>query len=208
MTGKLQLTKSDKGGLDYLLETSVDGANLKKFLSDTDKEVRPDEHYSTGSISGSLSIVGSLVDDNIRLGRCRVKITDMQVGKMSPIANLLVVLNLTEPSDYAFEQMTLDAYIQDNKMFLRQLDLSGKLVAFYGSGWLDLKTDDIKMTLTARGRRLASANPSVWQSLTEGLSRAVVRVEVKGKISDPQITTMPLPVIKETLEILGTPKSE
>ncbi|MGD0573316.1 MAG: hypothetical protein ABSB11_09910 [Sedimentisphaerales bacterium] len=208
MTGKLQLTKSDKGGFDYLLETGVDGADLKKFLLDTDKEVRPDEHYSTGSISGSLSIIGSLVDDSIRLGRCRVKITDMQVGKMSPIANLLVVLNLTEPSDYAFDQMTIDSYIQDNKMFLRQVDLSGKSVAFYGSGWLDLKTDDIKMTLTARSRRLASANPSVWQSLTEGLSRAVVRVEVKGKIGDPHVTTMPLPVIKETLEILGTPKSE
>ncbi len=208
MIGKLQLTRSDKGGIDYLLETSVDGADLKKFLSDTDKEVGPDEHYSTGSVNGSLSIVGSLVDDNIRLGRCRVKITDMRVGKRSPLANLLAVLNLTEPSDYAFEQMTVDAYIQDNKMFLRQLDLSGKSVAFYGSGWLDLKTDDIKMTLTARGRRLGPANPSIWQSLTEGLGRAVVRVEVKGKISDPQITTMPLPVIKETLEILGTPKSE
>ncbi|MGA2071390.1 MAG: hypothetical protein ABSG97_08560 [Sedimentisphaerales bacterium] len=208
MIGKLQLTKSDKGGLDYLLETSVDGADLKKFLSDTEKEVGPDEHYSTGSINGSLSIVGSLVDDNIRLGRCRVKITDMQVGKRSPLANLLAVLNLTEPSDYAFDQMTVDAYIQDNRMFLRQLDLSGKSVAFYGSGWLDLKTDDIKMTLTARGRRLGPANPSIWQSLTEGLSRAVMRVEVKGKIGDPQITTMPLPVIRETLEILGTPKGE
>jgi len=208
MIGKVQLTKSDKGGVDYLLETSVDGADLKKFLSDTDKEVRPDEHYSTGSINGSLSIIGSLVDDNIRLGRCRIKITDMQVGKRSPLANLLAVLNLTETSDYAFDQMTVDAYIQDNKMFLRQLDLSGKSVAFYGSGWLDLKTDDIKMTLTARGRRLTPASPSIWQSLTEGLSRAVVRVEVKGKISDPQITTMPLPVIKETLEILGTPKGE
>jgi hypothetical protein len=208
MIGKVQLTKSDRGGFDYLLETSVDGADLKKFLSDTDKEVRPDEHYSTGSINGSLSIVGSLVDDNIRLGRCRVKITDMQVGKRSPLANLLSVLNLTEPSDYAFDQMTVDAYIQDNKMFLRQLDLSGKSVAFYGSGWIDLKTDDIKMTLTARGRRLAPASPSIWQSLTEGLSRAVVRIEVKGKISDPQITTMPLPVIKETMEIFGTPKGE
>ncbi len=208
MTGKFQLTKSDKGGLDYLLETSIDGADLKKFLLDTDKKVRPDEHYSTGSISGSLSIVGSLVDDNIRLGRCRAKITDMQVGKRSPLANLLAVLNLTGPSDYAFDQMTVDAYIQNNKMFLRQLDLSGKSVAFYGSGWLDLKTDDIKMTLTARGHRLAPTSPSIWQSLTEGLSRAMVRVEVKGKIDDPQITIMPLPVIKGTLEILGTPKNE
>jgi hypothetical protein len=208
MIGKLRLTRSDKGGLDYLLETSVDGADLKKFLSDTEKEAVPDEHYSTGSINGSLSIVGSLVDENIRLGRFRVKITDMQVGKMSPLANLLSVLNLTETSDYAFDQMTLDAYIQDNKMFLRQLDLSGKSVAFYGSGWLDLKTDDIKMTLTARGRRLAPASPSIWQSLTEGLSRAVVRIEVKGKINDLQITTMPLPVIGEALEIFGTPKGE
>ena len=208
MIGKLQFNKSDKGGLDYLLEASVAGADLKQFLSDTDKETRPDEHYSSGSISGSVSIIGSFVDDNIRLGRCRLKIIDMQVGKRSPLANLLSVLKLTEPSDYAFEQMTVDAYIQDNKMFLRQLDLSGKSVAFYGSGWLDLKTDDIKMTLTARGRRLAPASPSIWQSLTEGLSRAVMRVEVKGKISDPQITTMPLPVIKETLEILGTPKGE
>jgi hypothetical protein len=208
MTGKLQLTKSDKGGLDYLLETSVDRADLKKFLSDTDKEVRPDEHYSTGSINGSLNITGSLDGDNIHLGRCRVKITDMQVGKLSPIAKLLVVLNLTEPSDYAFDQMTIDAYIQNNKMFIRQVDLSGKAVALSGSGWFDLKTDDIKMTLTARSPRLASVSPSVLQSLTEGLSRAVVRVDVKGKISDPQITTMPLPVIKETLEIFGTPKGE
>jgi hypothetical protein len=137
-----------------------------------------------------------------------MKITDMQVGKRSPLANMLAVLNLTEPSDYAFDQMMVDAYIQDNKMFLRQLDLSGKSVAFYGSGWLDLKTDDIKLTLTARGHRLAPANPSILQSLTEGLSRAVVRVEVKGIISDPQIKTMPLPVIKETLGILGTPKGE
>jgi hypothetical protein len=208
MIGKLQLNRSGAGGLDYLLEASVAGADLKQFLSDTDKEDRPDEHYSSGSINGSLSIVGSIVDNNIRLGRCRLKIIDMHVGKMSPLAKLLQVLNLTEPSDYAFDQMTVDAYIQDNRMFFRQMDLSGKSLAFYGSGWLDLKTNEINLTLTARGRRLVPASPSILQSLTEGLSRAVIRVEVKGNAGDPQITTMPLPVIKETLEILGTPRAE
>jgi hypothetical protein len=208
MTGKLQLSKSNVAGLDYLLEASVTGADLKQFLMDTDKEVRPDEHYSTGSISGSLSIVGSLMENSIRLGRCRLKITDMQVGKLSPLAKLVQVLNLTEPSDYAFDEMTVDAYIQDDKMFFRRIDLSGKSLAFYGSGRLDLKTDNINLTLTARGKRLATASPSFWQSLTEGLGRAVVRVEVKGKADEPQVTTKPLPVIKETLEILGTPRGE
>ncbi len=208
MIGKFQLNKSGDGGLDYLLEASVAGADLRQFLSDTEKESRPDEHYSSGSINGSLSVVGSIVDDNIRLGRCRLKIIDMEVGKMSPLANLLTVLKLTEPSDYAFDQMTVDAYIQDNRMFFRQFDLSGKSLAFYGSGWLDLKTDDINLTLTARGRRLATASPSILQSLTEGLGRAVMRVEVKGQANDPQVTTKPLPVIRETLEILGTPRQD
>jgi hypothetical protein len=208
MIGKFQLNKSVDGGLDYLLEASVAGADLKRFLSDTEKESQPDEHYSSGSINGSLSVVGSIVDDNIRLGRCRVKIIDMEVGKMSPLANLLTVLKLTEPSDYAFDQMLVDAYIQDNRMFFRQFDLSGKSLAFDGSGWLDLKTDNINLTLTARGRRLATASPSILQSLTEGLGRAVVRVEVKGQANDPQVTTRPLPVIRETLEILGTPRQE
>jgi len=206
MIGKLQLNRSGAGGLDYLLEASVAGADLKKFLSDTDKEGNPDEQYSSGSINGSLSVVGSIVDGDIRLGRCRLKIIDMQVGKLSPISKLLQVLNLTEPSDYAFDQMMVDAYIQDNRMYFRQIDLSGKSLAFYGSGWLDLKTNVIDLTLTARGHRLIPTSPSILQSLTEGLSRAVIRVEVKGNAADPQVTTMPLPVIKETLEILGAPR--
>jgi hypothetical protein len=205
MTGKLQFKKPSDGDFDYLLEASVTGADLRKFLSDKEGEKKPDEHFSTGSINGWLSIMGSVVDDNIRLGRCQLEIIDMEVGKLSPLAKLLQVLNLTEPSDYAFDQMTADAYIQDNRMFLRKLDLSGKSLAFDGSGWLDLKTDIINLTLTARGRRLATAKPSILQSLTEGLGRAVMRVEVKGNAHDPEITTRPLPVIKETLEILGTP---
>jgi hypothetical protein len=36
----------------------------------------------------------------------------------------------------------------------------------------------------------------------------VIRVEVKGKADDPQVTTRPLPVIKEAMEILGTPRQE
>ncbi len=206
MIGKLQLKQSEDGGLNYLLEASVAGADLKKFLSDRPEEKGPEEHYSTGTINGSLSIVGSVVDKSIRLGRCRLKIIDMEVGKLSPLAKLLTGLNLTEPSDYAFDQMLVDAYIQDNRAFLRQIDLSGKSLAFNGSGWLDLKTDDINLVLTARGKRLATKKPSILESLTEGLGRAVVRVEVRGKASDPVVMTRPLPVIGETLEILGTPR--
>jgi hypothetical protein len=207
MIGKLRLNRTSGGNYDYLLEASVAGADLRKFLLDRETgEKSPDEHYSTGSMNGWLSITGSVNDESIRLGRCQLKIIDMEVGKRSIFAKVLAVLNLTEPKDYTFDQMTLDAYIQDDRMFLRQIDLSGKSLALDGSGRLDLKTDEINLTMTARGHRLAREHPSLWESLTEGLGRAVVRVEVSGKANDPQITTKPLPVLKETLEILGTPK--
>jgi hypothetical protein len=206
MTGKLELSKSSRGDFDYLLDAGVTGANLRKFLADRQDEQRPAEHYSTGSMDGWLSVSGSIIDNNVRLGRCQARITDMEVGKRSPLAKLLAVLNLTEPKDYTFDQMTLDAYIQDNRMFLRQIDLSGGSLALEGAGRLDLNTNNIDLTLTARGSRLAKDNPSLWESLTEGLGRAVMRVEVKGKVSDPQISTKSLPVIGDTLEILGMPR--
>ena len=77
-------------------------------------------------------------------------------------------------------------------------------VAFNGEGQLNLENDDIDLKLTARGRRLATDEPSVLQSLTDALGVAVVRMNVSGKIYAPEVKMTVLPVIKGTLELLGT----
>jgi hypothetical protein len=46
----------------------------------------------------------------------------------------------------------------------------------------------------------------VFQALTEGLGGAVVRMEVTGKASNPLVETKTLPVIEDSLKILGTPE--
>jgi hypothetical protein len=82
---------------------------------------------------------------------------------------------------------------------------------------MDLPTEEINLTLAARGPRVAagpstpgSSNPMdrIWeplQSLTEGLGGAVVRMEVTGTASNPHVQTKALPVIEDSLRILGTP---
>jgi len=159
-------------------------------------------------MSGSLSLGAQVSEQSSRIGTCRLNITDMQVGRLSIVGKLLQVLNLTEPSDYAFDQMYIDSYIRYNEMHIEKLDLSGRGVAFYGSGALDLVTQDIDLTLTARGKRLATDDPSLLQSLTEGLGQAVVKMEVKGTFNDPKVETRALPVIEDTLQILGTKPAE
>jgi len=127
----------------------------------------------------------------------------MEVGKLSPLAKLLYVLKLTEPKDFAFEQMVVDSYIKADKLLFEKFDLSGPAIAFSGTGWMDLASDNVNLVLKARGKRLA-AEPSLVQSLAEGLGQAVVRVEVTGNVHDPQVTTRTLPVIEDSLKILGT----
>lgn len=128
----------------------------------------------------------------------------MRLGKLSPMAKLLYVLKLTEPMDFAFDQMLVDSYIKHDRLFFQKLDLSGQAIAFNGAGWMNLQDQNLDLVLTARGRRLATAQPSVLQSLGEGLGYAVVRMEVAGKLYDPDVTTRTLPVIAESLQILGT----
>lgn len=210
LTGKFELKQSTDRPWQYLLQTGFDNIDLKQFLSDTIHEPRVNG-YTSGKMNGSLNVTGWIGraggNNHSRIGRLRLQITDMRIGKLSPLAKLLYVLKLTEPRDFAFSQMLVDSYIKDSTLLFEKLDLSGQAVAFNGSGSMDLKTQNLDLTLTARGQRLATAEPSVLQSLTEGLGQAVVQMQVTGNCYDPQVTTITtLPVIKETLEILGTPR--
>lgn len=218
LTGRLELKAPAEAALEYLLQAGFDDIDLKQFLSDTRYERRGtrDEHGTSGKMNGSLSIVGRIGTaggehlrdpakrEPSRIGRCRLQITDMQVGKLSPLAKLLYVLSPTEPKDFAFERMLVDSYIRDDRLSFKKFDLSGEALAFSGSGWMDLQSQDVDLTLTARGHRLATAEPSIFGSLTEAVGQGIVRMQVSGNFHDPQVTTETLPVIKETLEILGT----
>ena len=204
VTGKFEFKQSENVPLEHVLQIAFDNVDLKQYLADANIEDVSDNTYTSGKMSGSLSISTHLAEESFRIGSLRIDVKDMQVGKLSPLGKLLQVVNLTEPKDFAFNQMFVDSYIKDNGLFIEKLDLSGQGIAFYGSGWMDLASRNIDLTLTARGRRLATDDPSILQSLTEGLGQAVVRMDVTGNLNDPVIKTKALPVIEGTLQILGT----
>ncbi len=204
LTGELKLKNSTKTPLQYVLQIAFENVDLKQFLSHIESdEPAPNNSHTSGKMNGSLSISTATGADSPRIGRCRLHVTDMQVGKLSPLAKLLYVLNLTEPKDFAFETMFVDSYIKDDKLFVQRFDLSGKAVAFCGSGWVDLKSHNLDLTLTTRGPRLATAEPSVLQSLTDTLGGTVVRIEVTGDYHNPRVETIPLPLIEDSLRIFG-----
>ncbi len=211
LAGKLELIPSTDDAYEYLLQTGFENVDLRQFLADIsprESSAANNSTHTTGRMSGSFNVAGRTRESLPRMGRCSLEITDMQVGKLSPLAKLLYVLNLTGPKDFAFEKMFIDAYINNNKVFIESFDLSGDAIAFRGSGSLDMQSWIVDLTLTARGRRLATAEPSVLQSLPDALGGAVVRMDVTGNVHDPQVETRALPLIADSLNILGTKPTE
>ncbi len=214
LIGKLKLERNADGALEYQLQVGFANIDLRRFLLGSKLEETPETSHTSrapagsaltsGTMSGALSIGARIDDSSSRVGRCRLAIRNMRVGKLSPLAKMLSVLKMKEQKDFAFDQMVIDSYLKQNKLIIEKFDLSGEAVAFYGSGWMDMPSENVHLTLTARGERLAAAEPSVMQSLAEGLGRAVVRMEVTGNVYDPKVETKTLPLVEDSLKILGT----
>jgi hypothetical protein len=209
--GDLSVAPSRPGVMQYLLTIAFSQVNLEPFLLGRRTAQAPGNASenggaTVGTMNAALSLGAQVGDGSSRLGACKIHVVDMQIGKVSPLSKLLAFLSLTEPTDYAFERMLVESYLRRNKLLIHKFDLAGKSVAFTGSGSMDLLSNNVNLTLTARGKRLAESPPSVIQSLTEGLGGGVVRMEVTGKADNPQIQTKTLPVIEESLKILGTSK--
>ncbi len=204
LKGKFEFKRPVEQAEEYVLQTGFENVDLKRFLEDTDSGQATEKGHTSGIMDGSLSLNARLGDNSSRIGTCRLSVSDMQVGKLSPLAKLLQVLQLSRPEDYAFDKMYVNSYIKRNGLFVEKLDLSGQSLAFFGSGWMDLKTRNVELALTARGKRLATDDPSLLQSLTEGLGQAMVRMDVTGDLYNPKITTKTLPLLEETLQIFGS----
>ncbi len=227
LTGRLEFKQPTDRALEYLLQVGFINIDLKQFLSEpnrnearfvnasngTDDSQDAREQLQTygatsGKMSGSLSLAAGVGRSSSRIGRCRLIISDMYVGKPSPLAKLLYVLKLTDSKDFIFERMFVDSYIRNDRLFFEKFDLSGESLAFSGSGSMDLKSRDVDLTLTVRGERLADAEPSVLQSLVENIGGGVVRMEVTGNVYDPLVEIKTLPLIKDSLQILGKKPTE
>jgi hypothetical protein len=210
-TGKFELVQPAEGPMEYILQVAYSSVDINDFLlagslkrNENGNNNHTGDIYTSGKMNGFISIAGQPSDNNSRTGTCNFTITDMKVGQLSLLGKLLNIINLSEQSDYVYNSLFVDSFIKGNKLVVRKVDLSGKSSAFYGSGLVDISGHNIDLSLIARGRRQATAEPSMIQSLTEGLGQAVVRVDITGKYDDPIIATRALPVIESTLNILGT----
>jgi hypothetical protein len=203
IAGEISLGLDPEQSGESRIQFSVTDANLHQFLL-TDAEPSIHEmQTSVGTMNGYLSIVTPVRSNGSRIGRCIFSISQMQVGRVSPLFKLLSALQLTESGDYIFENMLIDSYIQGSQLYIEKFDLSGDAMALNGRGTLEWPNKQLELTLLTRGKRMVTSEPSIIQSLTEGLVGTVMRVEVSGTLDNPLVVRK-IPVIEDSFKLLGT----
>ncbi|TFG45170.1 MAG: hypothetical protein E4H40_08570, partial [Candidatus Brocadiia bacterium] len=204
LRGKMEFLQHTDTPLEYSIQIGFDNISLADFLSDTAEPKDPNGGKTSGVMDGSLNVTGKVDGAGTKIGSCKLDVVDMKIGRLSPLARVLMVLKITEPIDYAFQQMFIDSYIENDLLYFRKIDLAGKSLAFNGSGSMNIKNRNLDITLTARGERHAKAEPSVLQSLADNLGGAVVKMRITGDYKDPQVKTTPLPFVEGMFKLLGT----
>ena len=203
ISGRILLKTPREAAPEYLIDTGFYDIDLRELLSETPSPESEAKNDHSGKMNGEICIKGQLGEMNHSLGRCRFSISDMKAGKMSLLTQVLMVLKLSSPEEYAFDKLFIDSYLKNNTLFLQKIDIAGDSLAFNGSGNMNIENQQIDLKLTARGQRVATAEPSVLESLTDTIGLAVVKKKKKGTYQDPEIITTTLPILKGPLEIFG-----
>jgi hypothetical protein len=197
--GAVEVRRGSPEKMYYELESIFEGVQIADLFT-TD----PDKDYATsqGRASGSFTAHGIVGDMDSTLGRLSMGITDMKLAKRSLIGKVVAAMQLSEPSDYIFSNMSAEAFVKGNQIVFEEILMSGGSVVLLGKGTLDMETNRVDLKFASYGTVLTSY-PSFLETLARGLGSAVIQVDVHGTIEEPQIETKSLPMLQNPLLILG-----
>ncbi len=200
--GDVELKLPDSDAAHYVTEIIFDGVNIKKLLAQTEGANKKNGNDTEGVANGSLSVAGVFDGSNRTMGRLNIAVNEMQLARRSFLGKVITTLQMGEPTDFIFSDMTIDSYLRNDTLIFENVYMSGKSLALKGTGKLDLKKNDVDLEFVAfSGQRYVE--PDLFDSLRRSLGKALMTVEVHGDIENPQIITTPLPVFKTPLDLLG-----
>ncbi|MCG8406367.1 MAG: AsmA-like C-terminal domain-containing protein [Phycisphaerales bacterium] len=152
-----------------------------------------------GSVAGNLVLRGKTGKGGYREGAGEVFVSEAQVWKLPIILAIFQVLNLT-PDENVFHDGRLKYYLSRDRLTLQKIDLQGKAISFIGGGSLDLRTDQLDVTLLA-GSPVRIRVPLLTDIL-EGASREIMEVQVTGTLGKPTIRPQPLKSLTAALKTI------
>jgi hypothetical protein len=183
-----------------------DRVELEKLFAEDSKAAVIDKKYYKGVMGGSLNFKSNFTTTPETTGNVNIIIENLKAGQVSLLGKMLRIIRRKSSQEYAFEKVNINAYIRDDILMVKNIYLTGEGLNLNGNGGINLSTDKLYLLFAVNTGSSEMSEPGVIGSLTEALSPGLIKIEVKGSIYEPEVVTTKLPLIRDTMNILGSPK--
>jgi len=181
----------------YRLSAAVSKLDLSKMFA---ARGPLQEVTHAGLADAELKLEGVVEENALPHGRLALKVRDLRLGQQSFLGKVLTAVQLKEPREYIFSGLELDAAVRGKTLQCERVRIAGRPLIFYGSGTLNLDTEQVELQLVGIDR-LFGDEDTVISMLARGVGSAIWRVQIKGAFSDPSVETVFLSVLKQPLEL-------
>ena len=184
----------------YKIDMAISGADSESFVSPK-TSVAP---QPSGFLNGELNIQGDFQQPQITTrGRLTAEATGLKPWEKGIVAQIRSAILEVIKRDLAFDNVKIQAVIKGKTVYISRFDLYGLTASLRGTGTYEPASDSINVNFVGYGAA-GKENPNFIESITAGWGAAFLKVQVTGKLENPQIKVIPLPIFKQSLEIIGT----
>lgn len=179
---------------DFLIQASVDHADLATIVADLQPSVRG----VTGKVFGAVNLGGTTEGVHTWRGDGQVKLKDAYLYELPTMVSVLQVLSIQRPDRNAFTESNMEFKIEGDDLEFTRLDLNGGVISLKGKGRVTGRRDlDLKF-YTQIGRD----EFQIFRPLVGDMNRQFMLIEVTGPVEHPISRKTAFPRLNENLQQL------
>lgn len=156
----------------------------------------------SGLVTAGLYLKGKGTDLSGLSGNGTVSVPDGKMYRLPLLLDLLKWLGLRLPDRTAFEQAYIRFAIEGSKVRIEDLDLYGNAISVRGKGTMQLDGTDLNLDLHADWGRLLQLLPRGLDNITREISNQLLKITVRGKLSEVKFGKQLVPVVTDPLRNL------
>lgn len=181
---------------EYAADAELTGANLSRVMKE---RINGQLDYQ-GKLGATLSLRGKGRSLATLIGNGEVQITDANIYKLPILVSMLSVLRNETPNTTAFTEVNSKYRIQGKHIYLDQLDFKGDAVSLLGRGETNFD-HQLRLDFHPVVGRDEIRLP-FFKNIVKGAGRQTLQMSVTGTLSNPQVSTQPLPGINNLIKQL------
>ena len=185
----------DGDKMDYTVDLKGDDINVAPLL-EADKEPAERNESLRGRFAGWFSASGASKDE--RRGKFLFVMKDAVLGDLPLAARILHVLNLSLPTEGAFNAASISGNLVGRETQFDEIKLKGSALSLTGTGVMRDPNNTLDLVFVVDPPSYME-NVPVLSSFIKAVRPAVMQVRATGPFEDPKVTPVALPILDDAL---------